>query len=60
MKIEKWRISTDSEGDSIPRVVDYFLGEIGGIIGDKYDDFLFSKAEELRNIQDQAFEEVSA
>lgn len=60
MKVEQWRTSTDSEGDNIPRVVDYILGGMGAIIGDKYDDFLFSKAEELRGIQDQAFEEVSA
>ena len=58
MKVEQWRISTNNEGESISRVVDYILGGVGAIIGDKYDDFLFSKAEELRKIQDLAFEEV--
>lgn len=59
-KIERWRISLDCQGNSIPRVVDYALGGIGAIIGDKYDDFLFLKAEELRKIQEDVFEEMSA
>ncbi|PAU73942.1 hypothetical protein [Halomonas salipaludis] len=59
-KVEEWRISSDNEGNSIPRVVDYILGGMGAIIGDKYDEFLFSKAEDLRRIQDQVFEEIGA
>ncbi|WP_298845731.1 hypothetical protein [uncultured Salinicola sp.] len=59
-KVEEWRISADGQGDSIPRVVDYILGGLGAITGDKYDDFLFSKAADLRRIQDEVFEEMSA
>ncbi|MTT53107.1 hypothetical protein F1529_11495 [Alcanivorax sp. VBW004] len=59
-KIEKWRVSPDSEGNNIARVVDHALGGIGATVGDKYDDFLFAKAEELRRIQDIVFEEMRA
>jgi len=59
-KVEKWRISSDAQGDNIPRVAGYLLGGVGAIIGDKYDHFLFSKAEDLRRIQDEVFEEISA
>lgn len=59
-KVEEWRISSDSQGDSIPRIVDYILGGAGAIIGDKYDSFLFSKASELRKIQDEMFKEIGA
>jgi len=59
-RVEEWRISKDGQGDSILRVVDYVLGGVGAIIGDKYDAFLFSKAEDLRKIQDEIFKEMSA
>lgn len=58
-RVEEWRISNDSQGNSIPRVVDYVLGRIGATVGDKYDAFLFSKAEDLRMIQDEVFKELS-
>ncbi|GEK46858.1 hypothetical protein HPA02_11410 [Bisbaumannia pacifica] len=58
-KVEQWRTSSDNEGSSIPRVVSYILGGVGAIIGDKYDEFLFSKAEDLRRIQGYVFEEIS-
>lgn len=48
---------SSGQGDSIPRVVDYILGRLGAIIGDKYDDFLFSKAAGLKRVQDEVFEE---
>lgn len=59
-KIEQWHISKDEQNNSIPRVVEYALGEMGAIIGDKYDKFLFAKAEELRKIQDDLFKEMVA
>lgn len=59
-KVEKWRISPDAHGDSISRIAGYILGGLGATIGDKYDHFLFSKAEDLRRIQDEVFEEISA
>ncbi|QJX02742.1 hypothetical protein HML84_16030 [Alcanivorax sp. IO_7] len=59
-KVERWRISSDADNESIQRVVEYILGGLGAIIGDKYDDFLFSKAEDLRRIQDDAFEDISS
>jgi hypothetical protein len=48
-EVEEWRTSSD-----------YILAGHGAIIGDKYDQFLFSKAEGLRKIQDQVFEEINA
>jgi len=59
-EVEEWRTSSDNEGNSVIRVVDYILAGHGAIIGDKYDQFLFSKAEDLRKIQDQVFEEINA
>lgn len=59
-RVEEWRISPDDQGNSIPRVVDYVLGGMGATIGDQYDDFLFSKAEDLRKIQDEAFKVMNA
>lgn len=59
-KVEKWRISSNAQGDSIPRIAGYILGGLGATVGDKYDQFLFSKAEDLRRIQDEVFEEISA
>ncbi|OXY81361.1 hypothetical protein B6S08_12790 [Oceanimonas doudoroffii] len=54
-KVEEWLSSTDRHGDSIPKVVDCILGGAGAIIGDKYDNFLYSKASELREILDEIF-----
>lgn len=59
-KIECWHSGTDKQHDSIPRVIEYTLGEIGANIADKYDEFLFAKSEELRKIQDDLFKEMGA
>lgn len=59
-QVEEWRVSQDSKGDSVIRVVSFILGGTGAIIGDKYDDFLFSKSAELRRIQDDVFNDISA
>lgn len=59
-QVNQWRISLDAKGDSVTRVVSFILGANGAIIGDKYDDFLFSKAAQLREIQDSVFNEMSA
>ncbi|OOE84025.1 hypothetical protein BZG72_04325 [Salinivibrio sp. PR6] len=58
-QVEQWRISSDAKGDSVTRVVSLILGGTGAIIGAKYDDFLFSKAAQLREIQDSIFNEMS-
>ncbi|MBM1145599.1 hypothetical protein GN155_017580, partial [Alcanivorax sp. ZXX171] len=34
-KVERWRISSDADNESIQRVVEYILGGLGAIIGDK-------------------------
>jgi|GEM_PF-5459557 len=59
-QVEQWRVSSDAKGDSVTRVVSFILGGTGAVIGDKYDDFLFSKAAQLRAIQDSVFNEISA
>lgn len=59
-KIECWHTGKDKQHNSISGVIEYTLGQIGANIGDKYDEFLFAKAEELRKIQDHLFKEMSA
>ena len=59
-QIESWRLSKDSKGDSLPRTVDYMLGNLGGSIGDNDYDFLYKKLSELRAIQDDIFKTMSA
>jgi hypothetical protein len=58
-RIERWRLSEDSDGNSVSRVIDYVLGGMGAVVGDQYDDFLFSKAADLREIQEGMFDEIA-
>ena len=55
-----WRAEKDHLGNSISQIVDYELGNIGAIVGDKYNDFFYRKSRELSVIQTMLLNEISA
>lgn len=57
-KLHNWRTVKDKNNDSIPRTVDYILGQNNSIIGEDQKSFMLKKAEELRSIQDELFKTV--
>jgi len=59
-QMNKWATEKDIEGNSIPYVVEYILGNLGAHIGNKYDTFFERKTEELITIQENIFKEIAA
>lgn len=59
-KIRLWRIEKSSEGYSIPREIDYVLGNMGAISGEKYNNFFSEKSAKLIAIRNEAYKEVIA
>lgn len=59
-RLHSWCSEKDQHGNSISSVVDYELGNIGAITGNKHTRYFKKKSRELRNIQDLFFAEFSA